>query len=203
MLRASKLYQSVSTSGPSAIWKPMPTNTSSRRSHAWVTMCARPRRGLPRNSVRSRRSSSTSAARALPASSPRLAVAASTTAAVASFSSRPASRRSSRLASDPSWVFSRPSEPPAAEHLGVDDVQRIERRGRGNVGERSVPSSTDVVDQGRGRYSAQPGIASPFLPCERAPASERPDAAQAAGGVAGERSEGFTPGPALPRSRAR
>ena len=42
MLRASKLYQSVSTSGPSATWKPIPTNTSSRRSQACVTMCARP-----------------------------------------------------------------------------------------------------------------------------------------------------------------
>ena len=39
MLSASKLCQSVSTSGPSATWKPSPTNTSSSRSHAWVTMC--------------------------------------------------------------------------------------------------------------------------------------------------------------------
>ena len=45
MLRASKLCQSVSTSGPSAIWKPSPTKTSSRRSHAWVTMWAWPRCG--------------------------------------------------------------------------------------------------------------------------------------------------------------
>ena len=45
MLRASKLYQSVSTSGPSATVKPMPTNTSSRRSMVWVTRWRWPRRG--------------------------------------------------------------------------------------------------------------------------------------------------------------
>ena len=44
MLSASKLYQSVSTSGPSATVKPMPTNTSSRRSRVWVTRCRWPRR---------------------------------------------------------------------------------------------------------------------------------------------------------------
>ena len=47
MFSASKLCQSVSTSGPSATWKPSPMNTSSSRSHAWVTRWAWPRRGLP------------------------------------------------------------------------------------------------------------------------------------------------------------
>ena len=45
MLSASKLCQSVSTSGPSATWKPSPMNTSSSRSQAWVTRCAWPRVG--------------------------------------------------------------------------------------------------------------------------------------------------------------
>ena len=40
MLSASKLCQSVSTSGPSAIWKPSPMNMSSSRSQACVTRCA-------------------------------------------------------------------------------------------------------------------------------------------------------------------
>ena len=74
MLRASKLCQSVSTSGPSAIWKPSPTKTSSRRSHAWVTMWAWPRRGRARISVRSSRSASTRRrARRPPARSRRVA----------------------------------------------------------------------------------------------------------------------------------
>ena len=46
MLSASKLCQSVSTSGPSAIWKPRPTKTSSSRSHACVTRWAWPRARL-------------------------------------------------------------------------------------------------------------------------------------------------------------
>ena len=45
MLRASKLYQSVSTSGPSATAKPMPTKTSSSSSRVWVTRCRWPRAG--------------------------------------------------------------------------------------------------------------------------------------------------------------
>ncbi len=40
MFSASKLYQSVSTSGPSATRKPSPTNTSSSRSQACVTRWA-------------------------------------------------------------------------------------------------------------------------------------------------------------------
>ena len=56
MLRASKLCQSVSTSGPSATWNPSPMNVSSSRSQACVTRWAWPRVGRPANSVRSRRS---------------------------------------------------------------------------------------------------------------------------------------------------
>ena len=62
MLSASKLCQSVSTSGPSATWKPSPMKTSSSRSHACVTRWAWPRTGLPANSVRSSRSAATRAA---------------------------------------------------------------------------------------------------------------------------------------------
>ena len=67
MFRASKLYQSLSTSGPSAIWKPSPMNTSSSRSIAWVTTWAWPRRGRASSSVRSRASAANCAARSAPA----------------------------------------------------------------------------------------------------------------------------------------
>ena len=43
MLRAPKLYQSVSISGPSATSKPMPTKTSSSSSRVWVTRWRWPR----------------------------------------------------------------------------------------------------------------------------------------------------------------
>ena len=56
MLSASKLYQSVSTSGPSATVKPMPTKTSSSASRVWVTRWRWPRRRSTSISVRSRRS---------------------------------------------------------------------------------------------------------------------------------------------------
>ena len=77
MLSASKLCQSVSTSGPSAIWKPSPTKTSSSRSHACVTRWAWPRTGLPANSVRSSRSAATRAvgSAALPSCVARVAIA--------------------------------------------------------------------------------------------------------------------------------
>jgi hypothetical protein len=63
MLRAPKLNQSVSISGPSATSKPIPTNTSSSESRVWVTRWRRPRPGgavtVPAmNSVRSMRSAS-------------------------------------------------------------------------------------------------------------------------------------------------
>ena len=48
MFRAAKLYQSVSTSGPSAMVKPSPTNTSSSRSCVWVTRWVWPRAGPAR-----------------------------------------------------------------------------------------------------------------------------------------------------------
>ena len=69
MLSASKLYQSVSTSGPSATVKPRPTKTSSRRLVAWVTRCRWPASAAGRTSVRSSRSAS-SCARRPPARAP-------------------------------------------------------------------------------------------------------------------------------------
>ena len=57
MLRASKLYQALSTSGPSATVYPIPTNTSSRRSRAWVTGWKWPRRNGAAWGSRSVRSS--------------------------------------------------------------------------------------------------------------------------------------------------
>ena len=67
MLSASKLYQSVSISGPSATSNPMPTNTSSSASRVWVTRWRWPRAagaatepGM--NSVRSSRLSAISRA---------------------------------------------------------------------------------------------------------------------------------------------
>src|SRR4051794_700584 len=94
-LSAPKLCHSSSTSGPSATVNPSPTNTSSSRSHAWVTSCLWPcRRSRPRNSVRSRRSTSSVAWRAIaPSSSLRTAAAASTDSRAA-LSAWPTSRRS-------------------------------------------------------------------------------------------------------------
>src|SRR5690349_12120382 len=60
--RASKLYQSVSTSGPSATENPMATKVSSRASTAWVTRWRWPRRRSLMTSVRSSRSASGRAA---------------------------------------------------------------------------------------------------------------------------------------------
>ncbi len=107
MLRASKLCQSVSTSGPSAIWKPSPTNTSSSRSHAWVTRWAWPRRGLAGElgEVEPLGLDPARPARPPPSSSRRAASAAAA-AAVASLSAWPAALRSSTVASEPSRVFS-------------------------------------------------------------------------------------------------
>ena len=67
MLSASKLYQSVSISGPSATSKPIPTNTSSSESRVWVTRWRCPGNGgagiVPStNSVRSMRLSAISRA---------------------------------------------------------------------------------------------------------------------------------------------
>ena len=47
MLSASKLYQSVSASGPSATAKPMEMKVSSSSSRVWVTRCRWPRSGIP------------------------------------------------------------------------------------------------------------------------------------------------------------
>ncbi len=52
MFSASKLYQSVSASGPSATVKPMPTKTSSSSARAWVTRCRCPRAGGDAHLVR-------------------------------------------------------------------------------------------------------------------------------------------------------
>ena len=106
MLRAPKLYQSVSTSGPSATWKPRPMNTSSSRSHAWVTRWAWPRRGLPANSDRSSRSASTRRAISAPVSASRRPAIAAATASTASFRRCPVVRRSSTVASPPRRVLS-------------------------------------------------------------------------------------------------
>ena len=78
MFSASKLYQSVSASGPSATVKPMPTKTSSSSARAWVTRCRWPRAGGERTwagitSVRSRRSARSASARSASASSARRA----------------------------------------------------------------------------------------------------------------------------------
>ena len=48
MFSASKLYQSVSASGPSATVNPMPTKTSSSSARAWVTGWRCPRAGAVR-----------------------------------------------------------------------------------------------------------------------------------------------------------
>ena len=58
-LRAPKLCQSVSTSGPRPPVKPMPTKTSSSSSIAWVTRWRWPSRRPGGTSVRSRRSART------------------------------------------------------------------------------------------------------------------------------------------------
>ena len=67
MLRAPKLYQSLSISGPSATLKPMPTKTSSKASRVWDTRWRWPRVAGPAtepgtNSVRSSRDAAMSAA---------------------------------------------------------------------------------------------------------------------------------------------
>ena len=67
MLRAPKLYQSVSISGPSATSNPMPTKTSSSASRVWDTRWRWPRAAgagtVPgRYSVRSSREAAISAA---------------------------------------------------------------------------------------------------------------------------------------------
>ncbi len=100
MLSASKLYQSVSASGPSATTNPMATNTSSRASRVWVTRCRCPRPSeestwLATTSVRSRRSSARRAARSTAASSLLRSSSAPSIRCWTSWSTAPASRRSS------------------------------------------------------------------------------------------------------------
>ena len=66
MLSASKLYQSVSTSGPSATSKPMPTKTSSSSSRVWrdeVQVAPGHRAAVGSTSVRSSRSAASRADR--------------------------------------------------------------------------------------------------------------------------------------------
>ena len=101
MLSAVKLLKSVSTSGPSATLNPMPTNTSSSRSQAWVTMCACPRERRARCSVRS----IASLAAAFPAAARSSATRRSATNAsrfcIASLIARPVALRTSTSAIDP------------------------------------------------------------------------------------------------------
>ena len=95
MLSASKLYQSVSTSGPSATVKPMPMKTSTSRSQVCVTKCSEPRSGRSTSSVRSSRSAATVVARSAASSSERREANAASSDSRASFNAAPATLRPS------------------------------------------------------------------------------------------------------------
>ena len=131
MLSASKLCQSVSTSGPSATVKPMPTNTSSRRP-GWVTRWRWPRRRSGGSSVRSRRSASSRAPTLGRPSSRAGASSAASTRRVRPLSAgpRPCARRA---ASAPSSVLRLGQLGPLAEQLGA----------RARRGRRAVAAALD------------------------------------------------------------
>ena len=146
MFRASKLYQSVSTSGPSATVNPRPTKTSSSRSHAWVTGWLWPRRGAARNSVRSSRSAAMRASSAAAASARRRSSSAAVTASVASLSARPAALRSSSVGHAAERALQHGQRAALAEQVLVEADDVVERGGRGDQLERRVPGGADVVD---------------------------------------------------------
>ena len=135
MFKASKLYQADSTSGPSATVKPIPTNTSSRRSRAWVTRWSDPRRAVPRHSVRSSRSASNCALSAASARRSRVESKAAMISARISFSARPVLLRCS-AASEPSCRLARESADFPAEKLNVKLCQRFKLRNFGQPGVR-------------------------------------------------------------------
>ncbi len=100
MFSASKLYQSLSTSGPSATTNPIPTNTSSSSrcveptSPGWPTETGTVT-ALTTTSPRSRRSDSSATARACLDSTALRSVSAASTSRLASCSRAPASARAS------------------------------------------------------------------------------------------------------------
>ncbi len=134
MFSASKLYQSVSASGPSATVKPMPTKTSSSSARAWVTRCRWPRAGAVRTwsgmtSVRSRRSARRASARSDAASSACRAASSAFSWPCASPSRRPASLRVSGL--EPAERAVGPGQRgPLAEELRLDLAQGLGRGAR-------------------------------------------------------------------------
>ena len=149
MLSASKLCQSVSTSGPSATWKPSPMNTSSSRSQAWVTRWAWPRvrragvlgevEPLGRDPRRERRR--------------RRARRGGPTSAASTACDGLVERLAGRLllvdrGERAELGLELGERALLAEQLGVERGDRVERVGGVDLGERRVTGGADVVDHG-------------------------------------------------------
>ena len=131
---------------------------SSRRSVAWVTRWAWPRRGWPRASVRSSRSSASWRRRASAASAARRSSSAAWTAATASLTARPASapllrgqRAEAGLAAGQRAAL--------AEHLGLDGPQLVEGRGAGDRVQSGGAGAVElVVHRGSSRAVSRGGV---------------------------------------------
>ena len=136
MFRASKLWYSVSTSGPSSTAKPSETNSSSNSRWMRVMGCRWPRRGPGAGSVRSSHSRSRRARSAASRELFFLASSAASSSPLASLSSLPARARSSG-ASLPICLKSWSMSALAAEHLHAHGLQLLERARRRDARQRT------------------------------------------------------------------
>ena len=173
MLRAPKLYQSVSISGPSSTSKPMPTKTSSRAAWVWDTRLRCPRSAGAgsepgTNSVRSIRLPAISSASSRSAISARRSSINASMAVRASLSLRPSSLRASgsrpprlRLA----WASA--DFLPVSEAATMADLLGRGGPGHGRPGLADELVHVGEVTHGRHRRNRVPGWAGGQFPTRR------------------------------------